>query len=132
MAQNTPEQQAIKKLIKEGEGLTVEFKKCNNMLNRDVYETVCAFMNRHGGTLLLGVKDSGEITGVEKEAINQIRKDFVNTINNPQKINPPTYLSIEEVDYLLNVADILGKLLFSEAGLVYSNRGDLLSRNFIA
>ncbi|MFX1533878.1 MAG: hypothetical protein ACFFDI_06550 [Promethearchaeota archaeon] len=38
-----------------------------------------------------------------------------------------TFLSIEEVDYLLNVADILGKLLFSEAGLVYSNRGKKVS-----
>jgi len=97
MPQHTPEQQAIKKLIKQGEGLTVEFKKCTNTLNRNVYETVCAFMNRHGGTLLLRVQDSGEITGVVPDAINQIRKDFVNTINNPQKIKPPTYLSIEEI-----------------------------------
>ena len=30
-------------LVKEGEGLRVEFKTCKKELNRDVYETVCAF-----------------------------------------------------------------------------------------
>jgi ATP-dependent DNA helicase RecG len=44
----------IVELIREGEGLTLEFKECRNTLNRDVYESVCAFLNRHGGTLLLG------------------------------------------------------------------------------
>ncbi|MDZ7758678.1 MAG: hypothetical protein U5L00_00250 [Desulfovermiculus sp.] len=27
----------------------------------------------------------------------QIKKDFVTTINNPQKIHPPAYLSVDEV-----------------------------------
>jgi len=27
-----------------------------------MYESVCAFLNRHGGTILLGVQDSGEVT----------------------------------------------------------------------
>jgi ATP-dependent DNA helicase RecG len=29
--------------------------------------------------------------------VGQIKKDFVTTINNPQKIHPPAYLSVEEV-----------------------------------
>ena len=48
-------------LISQGEGISLEFKTCRNQINRDVYETVCAFLNRHGGTLLLGVNDSGEL-----------------------------------------------------------------------
>jgi len=51
----------LRELIKEGEGLTGEFKTCRDQLSRDVYETVCAFLNRHGGTLVLGVQDSGEV-----------------------------------------------------------------------
>jgi ATP-dependent DNA helicase RecG len=47
--------------------------------------------------LLLGVRDSGEIQGVDPDAVVQIRKDFVTAINNPRKINPPAYLSIEDV-----------------------------------
>lgn len=54
-------------LIKKGEGISVEFKKCRNSLNRDIYETVCAFLNRQGGTLLLGVSDAGELTGVASD-----------------------------------------------------------------
>lgn len=36
----------IKKLIKQGEGLQLEFKECRNELNKNIYETVCAFLNR--------------------------------------------------------------------------------------
>jgi len=86
------------KTIKDGEGISTEFKTCRNQLNRDVYETVCAFLNRHGGTILLGVKNSGEIQGVDADAIVQVKKDFVTAVNNPQKINPPTYLSVDEVE----------------------------------
>jgi ATP-dependent DNA helicase RecG len=38
----------ILELIRRGEGLDLEFKTCRNQINRDVYETVCAFLNRHG------------------------------------------------------------------------------------
>jgi ATP-dependent DNA helicase RecG len=54
-------------------------------------------LNRHGGTVLLGVLDSGEIQGIEPESVTQICKDFITAINNPQKITPPTYLSVDEV-----------------------------------
>ena len=54
---NANERQLIK-LIRKGEGINLEFKACRNQLNRDVYETVCAFLNRHGGTILLGVLHS--------------------------------------------------------------------------
>ncbi len=74
-------------MIRKGEGIDLEFKACRNQLNRDVYETVCAFLNRHGGTILLGVTDSGDIQGIEQDALSQIKKDFVTTINNPQKIS---------------------------------------------
>ena len=67
----------IKALIKQGEGISVEFKKCRRTLNRNVYETVCAFLNRHGGNLLLGVSDSGEVTGVDPDCVGQIKRDFV-------------------------------------------------------
>jgi len=85
----------IKTLVAQGEGVSLEFKTCRAQLNRDVYETVCAFLNRHGGTLLLGVNDAGKITGIAPEALDQIRKDFVIAVNNPQKLSPPTYLSID-------------------------------------
>jgi len=84
-------------MIRQGEGIATEFKKCRNRLSRDVYETVCAFLNRHGGTILLGVTDSGDIQGIEQDAVAQIKRDFVTAINNPQKIYPPAYLSVDEL-----------------------------------
>ena len=87
----------LKALIKQGEGISVEFKECRHTLSRDVYETVCAFLNRHGGTLLLGVNDAGEVTGVDPDCVEQIKRNFVTAINNSQKLNPPAYLSIDEV-----------------------------------
>jgi len=36
----------IKGIIKQGEGLRIEFKECKTALNKDIYETVCAFLNR--------------------------------------------------------------------------------------
>ena len=48
----------LKKLIDSGEKIDVEFKKSENDLNKDIYETVCSFNNRNGGHLFLGVIDN--------------------------------------------------------------------------
>jgi predicted HTH transcriptional regulator len=37
---------SIKSIISSGESLSVEFKESKTKLNKDVYETVCAFSNR--------------------------------------------------------------------------------------
>ena len=47
--------------------------ECGTALNKDVYETVCAFLNRSGGELLLGVRDDGVISGIGAEHIQQIK-----------------------------------------------------------
>ncbi|GAB1483666.1 hypothetical protein MASR2M78_24820 [Treponema sp.] len=94
----------IRSVIKEGEGLRVEFKTCKNAINKDVYQTVCAFLNRYGGEILLGVDDAGTITGIDPAAIDHIKKDFVTAVNNPLKIAPTVFLSINQLE-------IDGKLL---------------------
>jgi hypothetical protein len=67
----------LKELIDEGESETVEFKAsirydiatkgANSELIRGPVKTISAFMNTEGGTLLVGVKDQGEIIGIEKD-----------------------------------------------------------------
>ena len=67
----------IKSLIRAGESKSVEFKQTFSLdIERQVKEpriedsaikTVAAFLNSDGGTLLVGVHDSGEITGNEVE-----------------------------------------------------------------
>lgn len=85
-------------LISQGEGVTIEFKECKNEVASEVYPTVCSFSNRFGGHILMGVADNGEIIGVNPNTVKDMRKNFSNMLNNPQKISPTLYLSAEEVD----------------------------------
>jgi len=68
------------KTLKKGEGISIEFKACKGALSRDVFETVCAFLNRAGGELFIGVDAGGKMTGVDSQAVEQIKKDFERTL----------------------------------------------------
>lgn len=119
-------EQQIIEMIRKGEGLDLEFKACRNQIPRDVYETVCAFLNRHGGILLLGVQDNGVVQGIEPDAVAQIRKDFVTAINNPQKISPPTYLAVDEVTV---AGKPLLRIYVPESSQVHRCNGRIYDRN---
>ena len=116
----------LQDMIRRGEGLDLEFKACRDQLPKSVYETVCAFLNRHGGTILLGVQDDGTVQGVDPASVTQVRKDFVTAINNPQKLTPPTYLSIDD-------AEVDGKNLIRiyvpESSQVHRCNGRIYDRN---
>lgn len=116
----------IRTLIKEGEGLRVEFKTCKHGLNKDVYETVCAFLNRYGGEILLGVDDNGRISGIAPEAIDQIKKDFSTAVNNPQKIAPSIYLAIDQVE--IDGKQIL-YIFVPQSSQVHTCNGKIFDRN---
>lgn len=116
----------IMELIRRGEGISTEFKTSREQINRDVYETVCAFLNRHGGTLLLGVQDSGEIQGINPESCPQLNKDFITAVNNPQKIHPPAYLSVDDV--VLRGKTILC-IYVPESSQVHRCNGRIYDRN---
>ena len=60
----------LESILKIGETVAVEFKRCGNGIENDTYESVCSFLNRFGGDLFLGVLDNGEVKGIpEKSAI---------------------------------------------------------------
>lgn len=89
----------LKEQIYEGEKIDTEFKKSENELNKDIYESVCSFNNRNGGHIFLGViNDTKEIKGVNPDRIDKMLKDFTTVINNANKINPPMYLTPEVYD----------------------------------
>ncbi len=55
----------LRALISQGETLTVEFKSDRGPLSdSDLLETVVCLANGPGGTLLVGVEDDGEVTGL--------------------------------------------------------------------
>lgn len=50
-------------LISNGENEFVEFKKAEFELPKSLFDTVCAFLNRNGGHIILGVDDDKTILG---------------------------------------------------------------------
>lgn len=76
----------IENLIKAGEGVSLEFKK--SLAEKDeILKTITAFSNTRGGTIIVGVDDSGKVIGVD------LRKgeieDLENSVN--QLIEPKVY-----------------------------------------
>jgi len=71
------EAEQLKKLISKGESSTLEFKsslrwdyheeKTNKALENVILKSIAAFSNAGGGKLLIGVKDNGEILGLEHD-----------------------------------------------------------------
>lgn len=68
-------------------------------ITKDVYDTVCSFSNREGGHIFPGVKDDGTILGIQSDCIDRMKKDFVNAVNNGNKMYPPLYLTPIEYEY---------------------------------
>lgn len=87
----------ILELINKGEGISIEFKESKNKLNKDAFESVCAFLNRNGGHLFLGVKDDGTIVGIDDDSVKKVKDNFVSLMNNPDKINPTCYSEVQEI-----------------------------------
>jgi len=56
----------IRQLISQGEGLTLDFKYEISDA-RKIARTLVAFSNTEGGKLLIGVKDNGNIAGIQSE-----------------------------------------------------------------
>lgn len=85
--------------INDGEGTTVEFKEAKKSLPNNLFESICAMLNRNGGHIFLGVKDDGTIIGVYKDYIKTMKKEFVDLCNNPEKLFPTVHLEIKEYIY---------------------------------
>lgn len=77
--------QTAKHFLNEGEGRFVEFKETlrydthKNTVSKEmekmVLKTIVAFLNAEGGTLLIGVSDSGEVVGLEKDYVTLPKKN---------------------------------------------------------
>lgn len=93
------EANTIKSILKIGETIAVEFKRCGNGIENDVYETVCSFLNRFGGDIFMGILDDGTVSGIPEKAAPDMVKNFVSCISNPALFTPTIYLSPEILSY---------------------------------
>lgn len=84
----------IESLVKQGESVSVEFKTSTAKLH-SVFETICAFLNGYGGTVLIGVKNNGQILG--QNVTDNTRLEIAREL---KKIEPPAYEQIN-VGYAL-------------------------------
>jgi len=79
-------------LLKKKENLHLEFKESHNKLPSNLFETICAMLNRSGGDIILGVDDSGNITGIKADKIDSLKTELVTLSNNPDQLKPPFIL----------------------------------------
>ena len=56
--------QEIEKIAELKESINLEFKESMGQLDRSM-ETLCAFLNGNGGSIIYGVKDNGKLIGQE-------------------------------------------------------------------
>ena len=114
--------------IRSGEGLMTEFKRCGGTPGNDVYETVCAFANRQGGNLFLGVSDEGDILGVPQKAVRSVQRAVVNAVSNHELFNVSPVIETEviEIDglFVIRVWVPMGPAVYTFKGVTYDRIAD--------
>ncbi len=69
----------VKSLIKKAkESIHLEYKESRSKLPSNLFETICAMLNREGGDIVLGVDDDGKVTGVEDSKVGLLKTNLVN------------------------------------------------------
>ncbi len=97
-------------LIQQGEGERIEFKSSIRYdyklkaINKDalglaIAKTIAGFMNRDGGTLVIGVSDDGRILGIEKD-FETLTKNNVDGFQLTLKEIVKNYMGVDCLGYL--------------------------------
>lgn len=84
----------IIKITQTAESAVLEFKETTGQLERGM-ETLCAFLNARGGTVLFGVSDSGRVKG--QDISDKTKRDIVEAI---RRIEPTAPIEISYVSVL--------------------------------
>lgn len=93
------DEKTLANILAVGETIAVEFKRCSNGIEHDVYETVCSFLNRFGGDIFLGVLDDGTVRGLPEQAVPNLVKNFISCVSNPTLFTPTVYLEPKILHY---------------------------------
>ncbi len=121
----------LSNILLDGENLHAEFKEAWRKMPSTLFETVSSFLNKDGGTILLGVDDDANITGIEPTAIDQMMKDIVSASNSFDVLDPPFTLSPQRIDFngdfLLALKIPASSQVHKHAGVIYDreNESDL-------
>ena len=132
----------LNEILLDGESATVEFKRCGNSVERDVFETLCAFANRFGGDLYLGVDDDGSVIGIdgarcqeslkpsiggEKPSIGG-EKPSIDELLARLRLTQPTRENIKKLASAMKDGEIFGRSRIMEiVGLSNGPAGDMIN-----
>lgn len=78
----------VQTLLTIGENIVIEFKRAGDGPKWDTYESICAFLNRNGGDVLLGVTDDGKVVGLPPKGAGDMVKSIVKVMNDPNLWEP--------------------------------------------
>lgn len=120
----------VKKLLNRKEDIRLEYKKATNDLPKNLFESICAMLNRDGGDILLGVDDNGIITGIDEACVDKMITNISNISNDPLKIEPPFILfpqkyKIDE-KWIIHIQVPASSQVHKTVGVIFdrSNDGD--------
>ncbi len=108
----------IADILAKGESVQVEFKTSTGQLERAM-ETLCAFLNGEGGTVLFGVTDAGVAVG--QEVSDKTKRDIAEALNH---FYPMIELPVEYIDVAggKQVIAITASSYHPSAPFTYRNR----------
>jgi ATP-dependent DNA helicase RecG len=81
----------LKKIISTGESETLEFKKTTGQ-KYDAGKTLCGMVNSHGGMVIFGVSNTGEMAG--QEVVDKTLRDLAEEF---RKFDPPIHPQLERL-----------------------------------
>lgn len=111
--------ETLLQLVQYGESETLEFKKSTAQL-KAICETLCAFLNHQGGTVLVGVDDKGQLFG--QDVTDNTRQELAKEI---AKIEPTIhvdthYLSLDNGKTIIILAVASGQYVpYAYAGRAF-------------
>ncbi len=118
----------LKKILERGEDTHTEYKQSRTKTPGDVYETVCSFLNREGGVIVLGSDNHGNVTGIDPGCIEKIKKEVITTLNNKDVINPPVNYPVYELEFnsgkLLCIKIPVSSQVHTCCGIIYDREND--------
>lgn len=120
---------SVKQIINRGENSFVKFSNCTTEIMDSVFQTICSFLNKEGGTLIIGVQDFGKIIGVADPYLDGMLRKIYYTL---EKEFSPVVSLIPEVIEIEGKKVIYITILQSESvqryrGKIYDRIGDELS-----
>lgn len=111
-----------------GEGTTIEYKTCTEQVSESLYETVCSFLNHSGGHILVGVRNDGEIIGVNPTKAETLKSNIITAIKNTELFLPCPYFTPQILDVggkIVLYLDIpCGQYVYRYKGRYWDRNGD--------